>query len=116
MSSSRVRPAFSVGSVCIFPILFLLLFLLLLPQVTPDPVRAAWDPKIVNATPKDPGTPFEEPEGGSPGDIPNVSTRPASAPGGRRSTPSASLAPEAAKIVVRQLVLQRLVLILWHLQ
>ena len=110
MSSSRVRAALSVGSVCIF------LLFLLLPQVTPDPVKAAWDPKITNAVPKDPGTPFEEPEGGNPDNSRGSAAPPASIEANQRLTPKASFAPEATKIMVRQLVLQRLVLILWHLQ
>jgi hypothetical protein len=110
MSSSRARAALSVGSVCIF------FLFLLLPQVSPAPVKAFWDPPIASGAPKDPGTPFEEPEGGNPGDTPNPAGRPGSLPGGRHLTPAASPAPGAAKIVVRQLVLQRLVLILWHLQ
>ena len=79
-------------------------------------MKAFWDPPIASGAPKDPGTPFEEPEGGNPGDTPNPAGRPGSLPGGRHLTPAASPAPGAAKIVVRQLVLQRLVLILWHLQ
>jgi hypothetical protein len=110
MSSSRVRAALSIGSVCIF------LLFLLLPQMSPGPVKAAWDSKIPNCAPKDPGTPFEEPEGGNPGNTPDPSVRPASIHGGQQPTPTAGLAPGAAKIVLRQLLLQRLVLILWHLQ
>ena len=110
MSSSRVRAALSVGSVCIF------LLFLLVPQMTPDPVKAAWDPTIANGSPKDPGTPFEEPEGGNPGNTPDPSSRPGSVRGSRQFTATASLTPDGARIVARQLVWQRLVLVLWHLQ
>jgi hypothetical protein len=110
MSSSRVRAALLVGSVCIF-ILFLLL-----PGAGPSPVKAAWVPRIVGAIPKDPGTPFEEPEFGDPG---NNQGRPAGSASGTDSAQpelSAKSASENVEIVVWQVALPRLVLILWHLQ
>jgi hypothetical protein len=110
MSSSRVRATLSIGSVCIF------LLFLLLPQINPDPVKAAWDPKIANGAPKDPGTPFEEPEGGDPGSTHDPYAPRASVGGGQWHAPKPGLSPEAAKVVVRQLVLRRLVLFLWRLQ
>jgi hypothetical protein len=110
MSSSRARAALAVGSVCLF------LLLLLLPQLSPAPVKAAWDPKITSGAQNDPGTPFEEPEGGDPGNTQGPAGRPASASGSQQPAPTSSAASGAVKIVVRQLVLPRLVLILWHLQ
>jgi len=109
MLSSRARTAFSIGSVCLF------LLLLLLPQMSPGPVNAAWDPTITNATPKDPGTPFEEPE-----DIDLGDGGGGCAPGTIGAPPpvvaTSKSASETVKIVWRQLVLPRLFLILWHLQ
>lgn len=110
MSSSRGRAALLVGSVCVF------IILLLLPRGGPSPVEAAWVPRIVGAVPKDPGTPFEEPEMGNPG---NSQGRPAGS-----SSDTSALQPEATaksasgnvEVVVWQVALPRLVLILWHLQ
>ncbi len=109
-SLTRARTAFSVGSICLF------LLLLLLPQMSPGPVNAAWDPDISDASlPKDPGTPFEEPEIYDPGVLGGTAPR-GSEGGDLPSVTATKSATGAVVTVMREIVFPRLWLILWHLQ
>jgi len=99
-----------VGIVCLF------FLVLVLPLATPAPVKAYNDPKIATSVPKDPGTPFEEPEiggtGSGQGDV-----KPGGPIGGngRFAAPDRSV-PATAKVTLRKLFLQHLIFVLWHQQ
>lgn len=110
MSRLRLGAGLSVGITCIF-------LFLLLPLANPVTVEARWNPRIGNGIPKDPGTPFEEPEERVPAGVGDSQAGPCSIKGGAR--PVAPIAVDVtgpATRAVRRIVLQHLVLVLWHLQ
>jgi hypothetical protein len=109
MSRIRVRAGWPIAIGCLF---FVFLALAL---ASPAPVKAYWNPKIVSAPPKDPGTPFEEPEGG--GDPTDHGAGPSTRPG-TQPPATGSVSPDqaqgAAVTTLQQVVLRTLVLILMH--
>jgi hypothetical protein len=105
MSRVRVRNGWSVGICCLF------VFFLTLPLASPAPVSAYWDPKITAGPPKDPGTPFEEPESGDPTSSGSgLATR----PGGPQPAVTSNVTGELAKSTIQSLVARTLILILVH--
>jgi hypothetical protein len=111
MSRSRLGAGLSVGIACIF-------LVLLLPLAHPVKVEARWTPHIGSGLPRDPGTPFEEPEV-KPAD-PFGDTQDGlhcSVIGG--GAQPVALAADVAKPAVHvagKIMLRRLALFLWHVQ
>jgi hypothetical protein len=112
VSNLHVRPGVLIGIVCLF------FLVLVLPLATPAPVNAYHEPKIATTIPKDPGTPFEEPEIGDTGTNPaGGPTKPNGPLGGDVLLSTQTDGGQGTmKIVMRKILLRHLLFVLWHSQ